>query len=179
MNKPLYGEFSIGLEVWSMLLFGQDGPTVPIHSIDKLFEFLVCSPDLLSLYTQSKHIQQKIELKRGLRYYCFIKDFKRARKALAFGAHDHDTDIPACLMFLYQERCPEKHWDFVDELASKLSPRDANGLYLYFVNDEWKQLVASNNLESFDADPSKERVKDIFRKSRVLSKDYSVSFDHH
>lgn len=138
--------------------------------MDKLFEIIVQSPELLSLYTESTHIQRKVHLSCGVRHYCFRKDFETALDALAYGAYK-DLDPASCLLFLYQERCDA--WELATELASCLTPRDANGLYEHFKDEKWKELVAEKRLGA----PLDTRMEEIFSSTRKSANCVGVSVD--
>lgn len=123
------------------------------------------SPDLLALFTDSRHIIKKMRLKRGMRHYCLCQDYATALEALEFHAHDDDFDVGACLIYLFQQ---DAHDDplgkkLAIELSKHLTKRDQTGLCEHFGqsnNEFWISLLGTP-----DDNAGQERFQQLFASS--------------
>jgi hypothetical protein len=121
------------------------------------------SPQLLCLFTDSKHIGKKMLLKRGLKYYVMRQEYSTALDALDFDSHDHDLDLGTCLLHMVQygaQNDPDGR-ELAIQIAQRLDQRDRNGLYADFQctdNPFWQSLIQPETTTGF----SNQRSQQLF-----------------
>ena len=162
----------VGLEVWSMLLFGPEGKHVAQHSPQRLFEVLVQSPELLSMYTQNDIEKRKVNAMLGVRHHTQMQKYDKALEALSYGAYNPDDDPGVCLITMYTDNIAleGKALELAQALVARLSIRDTNGLRRHFSDPAWKALLMPGD----DVDD----VREMFIESRTSYNSFFLQFTH-